>query len=140
MTIASIDSLNSVASTTAKSSTSSLSSLDSEEFLKLLLVELENQDPTDPIDVKEMTQQFASLTQVEQNAETNDYLEELLQYSSSQAVNYLGKTITYDLSEADAHGNTEGTSVVTGISYTDGVPYLVTDQGEIALTSVTKVN
>lgn len=108
-----------------------------EDFLELLLTELENQDPMDPVSTSDMASQFASLTQVSQLTETNSYLETL---TNNQAVDYLGKTISY--TEVSADGTSaKKTAVVNGIVYKDSVPYLTTEEGaEIALSSVTGVS
>jgi flagellar basal-body rod modification protein FlgD len=68
-----------------------------ENFLKLLVTQLNNQDPTDPLDTNAVTEQIASLAQVEQAISTNKNLEQLLtamiatQYNN--AVSYIGKGI-----------------------------------------------
>ena len=48
------------------------------DFLKLLTTQLKNQDPTEPADTNQMTQQIASLSQVEQQINTNSNLEKLI--------------------------------------------------------------
>lgn len=68
-----------------------------EDFLKLLTVQLQNQDPTAPTDTNQLTQQIATLSQVEQQINTNQNLEKLItlfnatQYNS--VVSYIGKQI-----------------------------------------------
>jgi flagellar basal-body rod modification protein FlgD len=75
---------------------------DLQNFLKLLTTQLQNQDPTAPIDTNQMTQQIAMLSQVEQQINTNENLEQLISmYTSAQvgtAVSYIGKQV-------DAEGN-----------------------------------
>ncbi len=87
-------------SQTSSSSTTDTSTTD---FLTLLLAELENQDPTDPMDTAELTSQMATMTQVEQAVQTNEYLSSLVDYASStnnaSAVSCIGKTVTADTSE-----------------------------------------
>lgn len=67
------------------------------DFLRLLTTQLQNQDPTDPTDTNALTQQIASLSQVEQQIATNKNLEQLIasfvatQYNS--IVSYIGKQI-----------------------------------------------
>jgi len=206
-------------SQTSSSSTTETSTTD---FLTLLLAELENQDPTDPVDTAELTSQMATMTQVEQAIQTNEYLSSLVDYASStnnaSAVSCIGKTVTADTSEVsvssglvsenliftladdasdvtitvcDEDGNTvktiacedleagsysvtwdgtdssgdtvddgtytfsvsatdsDGTSVttstsieaeVTGVTYSDGIAYLVTEVGTIAYGDVTAVS
>ena len=128
-------------STTSTTATSSaLSSLDTSDFLELLLAELDNQDPTDPVKTSELTSLFASLTQVSAAQTTNEYLSTLVDsmssLNSSQAVSYLGKTITYTGSDS-----MEATAVVNGVEYDDGVAYLVTEGGDkVEMSSVTGVS
>lgn len=68
-----------------------------EDFLRLLTTQLQNQDPTSPTDTNQLTQQIATLSQVEQQLKTNDNLERLItmfgatQYNS--VVSYIGKQI-----------------------------------------------
>jgi flagellar basal-body rod modification protein FlgD len=93
---------------TSSSSTDSTYSLGTEDFLQLLLTELENQDPTDPVSTSEMTNQFCSLTQVTQLETANEYLENLVLYSSSVnnslSVAFIGKTISYSSGEISISG------------------------------------
>lgn len=68
-----------------------------EEFVKLLTVQLENQDPTKPLETDQLTQQIASLSQVEQQINTNKNLEKLMtffmQSQVSSQVGYMGKLV-----------------------------------------------
>lgn len=70
---------------------------DYEAFLHLLTTQLQHQDPTDPTDTNALTQQIASLSQVEQQLKTNDNLQQLIGlYGSTQynsLVSYIGKQI-----------------------------------------------
>jgi|WetSurMetagenome_2_1015567.scaffolds.fasta_scaffold11893_4 flagellar basal-body rod modification protein FlgD len=129
---------SSVLGTSSSSSSKSTSSLDASDYLKLLMTELEYQDPTDPTDVSEMSSQFCSLTQLQESQETNDQLQKLLAYTSSsynsQAVGFLGKTITYV-----AESGENATAVVNGITYNEGAAYLETENGQISMGSVTGV-
>ncbi|MFW0777614.1 MAG: flagellar hook assembly protein FlgD [Rickettsiales bacterium] len=67
------------------------------DFLTLLTTQLQNQDPSDPTDTNALTQQIATLSQVEQQLKTNDNLETLIglygatQYNS--VVSYIGKQV-----------------------------------------------
>lgn len=67
------------------------------DFLKLLTTQLQNQDPSEPTDTNALTQQIATLSQVEQQLKTNDNLEKLISmYSATQynsIVSYIGKQI-----------------------------------------------
>jgi flagellar basal-body rod modification protein FlgD len=67
-------------------------------FLVLLTAQLKNQDPLEPMDSNEFTQQLVQFSQVEQQINSNKNLESLIALtkarSSSDAVSYLGKTLT----------------------------------------------
>jgi flagellar basal-body rod modification protein FlgD len=95
MSIPAVNSTTPGASQSSQAATSL--ALTSDNFLKLLTVQLKNQDPTSPLDTNAITQQIASLSQVEQQIATNKNLESLLaaftatQYNN--AVNYIGKMI-----------------------------------------------
>lgn len=68
-----------------------------DQFLKLLTTQLRNQDPTSPQDTNQLTQQIATLSQVEQQINTNKNLEKLVTaYAATQynsVVSYIGKQI-----------------------------------------------
>lgn len=68
-----------------------------DQFLKLLTTQLRNQDPTSPTDTNQLTQQIASLSQVEQQININSNLNKLLDmYNATQynsLVDYIGKEI-----------------------------------------------
>jgi len=73
-----------------------------QDFLKLLTTELNNQDPTSPMDPTAMVAQIASLSQVEQQINTNNILQQMVSMLSASQVNnavgYIGKQV-------DATGN-----------------------------------
>jgi flagellar basal-body rod modification protein FlgD len=77
-------------------------------FLLLLTAQLKNQDPLEPMDSNEFTQQLVQFSQVEQQINSNKNLESLISLtkarSSSDAVSYLGKTLTL----------TDGTAALMG--------------------------
>ncbi len=70
----------------------------SDEFLRLFVAQLENQNPLDPQDGSEFVAQLAQFTTVEQSAETNRRLGDILagQMSASNAAlaGFVGKTGT----------------------------------------------
>lgn len=67
-------------------------------FLKLLVTQLKNQDPLNPTDSNQFTQQLAQYSQVEQTIQSNSNLEKLISQQDknalSNAVNYIGKSVT----------------------------------------------
>jgi flagellar basal-body rod modification protein FlgD len=77
-------------------------------FLLLLTAQLKNQDPLEPMDSNQFTQQLVQFSQVEQQINSNKNLESLIALtkarSSSDAVSYLGKTLTL----------TDGTAALMG--------------------------
>lgn len=78
---------------------------DFDTFLQLLTTQLRNQDPTDPLDTNEFTNQLVQFSGIEQQIQTNSYLESLIQSTEAQAVNavvgYLGSIV-------QANGTTTG--------------------------------
>ena len=104
-------------------STKSNLGLDEATFLKLLVTQLKNQDPTNPTDPSAWTQQVASLSQVEQQTNTNTKLDKLIGLQSGTAVseqlasatNYIGKT-------AQTKGNTFVVPATGDIKFSYDVP------------------
>ena len=119
---------------TATSSTASQSSAALDEtydlFLSLLTAQLENQNPTDPMNTDEMTNQLLSYSQIEQQIQTNDYLESLLlstnEQSSEAALNYIGKDVTYGSASQDYMG-TDLSWAVDLPADADAMTYAVVD-------------
>lgn len=99
-------SISSVSTTTTTSSVSSNSNSSSvlgdfNSMLSLLLKQLETQDPTDPMDTSTYTSQLVSMSQLEQQSQTNDLLREMQESLSSfmsgnVAYGYLGQTVEID--------------------------------------------
>jgi flagellar basal-body rod modification protein FlgD len=92
-----------VAATTATTPSASVSatkqlSSNFDTFLTLLTTQLRNQDPLSPMDSNQFTQQLVQFSQVEQQINSNQNLESLISLTKSQAssdaVSYLGKTLT----------------------------------------------
>ena len=71
-----------------------------DQFLKMLVAQLRNQDPMNPMDDKEMVQQLATFTHIEQAMETNRQLSALQGMTSSQGrtgmAALIGKDVTAD--------------------------------------------
>jgi flagellar basal-body rod modification protein FlgD len=95
----------------ASSSGSSLSSTSGatlagnfQSFLTLLTTQLQNQNPLDPLDTNQFTQQLVQFAGVEQQLKTNDQLTTLVSLQqtaqSTQALGFVGKTVTVDGSTA----------------------------------------
>ncbi|HEY5238410.1 MAG TPA: flagellar hook assembly protein FlgD [Rhizomicrobium sp.] len=77
-------------------------------FLQLLTTQLQNQDPLSPMDSNAFTQQLVEFSQVEQQINTNSNLQTLISLqqggSASNAVSYLGKTVTVSNGNASLMG------------------------------------
>lgn len=70
---------------------------DFDSFLQLLTTQLRNQDPLEPMDASEFTNQLVQFSSVEQQIQTNSYMETLITSTQAQsvnaAVNYLGSNV-----------------------------------------------
>jgi len=108
MSIAAITTYASDTSSSSTTSTSSTYDLDADDFMTLLLTQLENQDPTDPTDMDQFTSQLCSLNQLQQATETNEYLAQMVTNSNSDAVSYIGKTITLEGDNVSVSDGTAG--------------------------------
>ena len=87
-------------------------------YLKLLTTQLQNQDPTAPSDTNALTQQIASLSQVEQQLNTNNKLDALL--TATKAIsgeNSLNQQISTNKNLEKLIGLINGTSINTAVSY-----------------------
>lgn len=87
------------ASTSTSGSTNALSDIGSNfnTFLTLLTTQLKNQNPTDPVDANAFTQQLVQFAGVQQQVNTNSYLDKILTSLKgsqvSSAASYVGTTI-----------------------------------------------
>jgi flagellar basal-body rod modification protein FlgD len=74
-------------------------------FLALLTTQLKHQNPLDPMDTNQFTQQLVQFTSVEQQLKTNEFLQAMVlanqNAGSSQAVGYIGKTVTASGSKSE---------------------------------------
>ena len=93
--------------TTAASSASSVDEA-YDLFLSVLTTQLETQNPLDPTSTDEMTSQLISYSQVEQQIQTNEYLESLVlstnEQSAEAALGFIGKDVTYTSASQDYSG------------------------------------
>lgn len=96
-----LDALAAAAQTQSQASAAANSSQsladDFDSFLQLLTAQLRNQDPLEPMDASEFTNQLVQFSSVEQQIQTNSYMETLITSTQAQsvnaAVNYLGSTV-----------------------------------------------
>jgi len=74
-----------------------LSKVDFNTFLQLLVTQLKNQDPLNPLDGTQFTGQIAQFSQLEQQINSNGYLQDILKerdYGQQQlAASYIGKGV-----------------------------------------------
>lgn len=88
-------------SSSSDTSTGALSSIANNEnnFLKLLTTQLQHQDPSSPMDSKDMAAQIAQFASVEQQAQTNVNLKNMISLQESsqltQSSSLVGKTATF---------------------------------------------
>jgi flagellar basal-body rod modification protein FlgD len=80
-------------------------------FLKMLVAQMQNQDPLNPADSTQMSSQLAQFNMVEQQIDTNKYLQQIAGSQSGSANNldaaaagYLGHTVTINQSELQYTG------------------------------------
>ncbi len=90
-----VDATTSSTAASGAATRSSAATVDYQSFLKLLVAELKNQDPTEPMDATQYMSQLASFSNVEQNIQTNNKLDDILQTSYlQQAGSIIGRTLT----------------------------------------------
>jgi flagellar basal-body rod modification protein FlgD len=91
---------NSLANDVAATAQSSQKlSQDFDDFLKLLTTQMTNQDPLSPVESTEFTNQLVGFSQVEQQINQNEKLEQLLSLQlssmSTVALDYVGMDVSY---------------------------------------------
>ncbi len=83
---------------------------DFSQFLTLLTTQLQNQDPLSPMDSTEFTNQLVQFSQVEQQINSNQKLDSMLQLQlasiSSVALGYVGLDVSYVSAEMNYDGET----------------------------------
>ena len=101
-------------------------------FLTLLTTQLQNQDPLSPMDTNTFTQQLVSFSEVEQQINTNNNLQQLIQLQTTDqaiaAAPLVGQTIEYNSATAPlANGTAQ--FAYTLPSNASSVSLLVEDSG-----------
>lgn len=99
--------------------------LGKDDFLLLFTSQLKYQDPLKPLESTEFTAQMAQFSSLEQLFNLNNNVEKLILYQQSLnngiATGLLGKKVkTVD----------DVIAKVTGISFSDGITYLLLDNGQ----------
>lgn len=76
---------------------------DFDDFLSLLTIQLQNQDPLSPMDTTEFTNQLVAFAGVEQQINTNEKLDSLVNFGltnvNTQALSYVGLQANYQSTE-----------------------------------------
>lgn len=78
-------------------------------FLQLLIAQMKNQDPTSPQDPTQMVTQLAQFNALQQQVDTNNYLQKIANAQSSNSTNaasYLGHTAVVNTSKFTFDGST----------------------------------
>jgi flagellar basal-body rod modification protein FlgD len=115
----------------------SQNTLDQDAFLKLLIAEMQNQDPLSPMDNTEYVAQLAQFSSLEQMQQMNSALDSMnTSYSANQALNLVGKTVTYQ-SPDDATVTLTGT--VTGVVFDDGEAKLKIGSDTVGLDAIKQI-
>ena len=107
-----------------------------EDFLRILTTQLNYQDPLKPMDNTEFVAQLAQFTSLQENQQTNDKLDNLLNIqSATQSVGLIGRTV-----DVTASGSTQ-TGTVAGLDFSSGTPQLTINvSGGQQLTGVSLAN
>ena len=107
-----------------------------EDFLRILTTQLNYQDPLKPMDNTAFVAQLAQFTSLQENQQTNDKLDNLLNIqSAAQSVGLIGRTVDVSASGAKQTGQ------VTGLDFSSGQPQLtISVSGGQALTGVSLAN
>ncbi|MBN4058242.1 flagellar hook capping protein [Mariprofundus ferrooxydans] len=124
-------------------------------FLKMLVAQMQYQDPLNPTDSAQMSSDLAQFNMVEQQIDTNKYLEQIANSQTGSAANldmasagYLGHTVMINQSEIQYSGTStdfsitldnNAESVFVTISDSSGSPvrtmsFAATSSGELPIT------
>nr|WP_321484206.1 flagellar hook assembly protein FlgD [uncultured Cohaesibacter sp.] len=103
--------------------------LDYDAFLQMMVAQMEYQDPTNPTDMSEQMGQLASFSNVEQNIQTNNKLDNVLsQLYVNQSTSLVGKTLSATRNGEEISGTISSVTICTdGVvaSLEDGTDVLV---------------
>ena len=122
--------------TTSSSSAQSTNGMGKDTFMKLLVAQMANQNPMEPTDDKEMIAQMTQFSTLEQITNmATESSKSATASQMSQAVNLLGRTVTY----LDSDGNKQ-TGTVDQVSMVNGAPNLTIGGNDgIATSQITQV-
>ncbi|WP_321448504.1 flagellar hook assembly protein FlgD [uncultured Cohaesibacter sp.] len=129
MSVSPVTSSTPAASTQSSSSVSDAMTLDYDAFLQMMVTQMEYQDPTNPTDMSEQMGQLASFSNVEQNIQTNNKLDNVLsQLYVNQSTSLVGKTLSATRNGSEISGTISSVTIATdGVvaSLDDGTNVLV---------------
>jgi flagellar basal-body rod modification protein FlgD len=113
------------------------SNMDKDDFLKLLCTQLKNQDPMNPMEDMEFIGEMAQFSSLEQMLNVNSNIENISKQiagnKTTQAMSFLGATVTADISDDDGNP-VSGKVEMVGLS--DGEPYLKVGQYALTLDQI----
>ena len=120
----------------SSSSTQATNGMGKDTFMKLLVAQMSNQNPMEPTDDKEMIAQMTQFSTLEQITNmATESTKSATASQMSQAVNLLGRTVTY----LDTDGNKQ-TGTVDQVSMVNGAPNLsVGGDDGITTSQITQV-
>jgi len=120
----------------SSSSTQATNGMGKDTFMKLLVAQMSNQNPMEPTDDKEMIAQMTQFSTLEQITNmATESTKSATASQMSQAVNLLGRTVTY----LDTDGNKQ-TGTVDQVSMVNGAPNLTVGGNDgITTSQITQV-
>lgn len=107
--------------------------LGKDDFLNLLVTQLRYQDPLEPTDDKEFIAQMAQFSTLEQMQNMNSVL------TNSQAFSLIGKYVTANRIDEDTLKVETIQGQVSTVKMTNGKVFLVVDDKDVSLDSVSEV-
>jgi flagellar basal-body rod modification protein FlgD len=121
---------------TSSSSNQAANGMGKDTFMKLLVAQMSNQNPMEPTDDKEMIAQMTQFSTLEQITNmATESTKSATASQMSQAVNLLGRTVTY----LDTDGNKQ-TGTVDQVSMVNGAPNLTVGCNDgITTSQITQV-
>jgi flagellar basal-body rod modification protein FlgD len=121
---------------TSSSSNQAANGMGKDTFMKLLVAQMSNQNPMEPTDDKEMIAQMTQFSTLEQITNmATESTKSATASQMSQAVNLLGRTVTY----LDTDGNKQ-TGTVDQVSMVNGAPNLTVGGNDgITTSQITQV-
>lgn len=141
-TLAALSNYQAEASAAAASSQTLADDFDA--FLQLLTTQLRNQDPLEPMDANEFTNQLVQFSAVEQQIQTNSYLEDLITSTQAQsvnaAVNYLGSTVRAAGVTTTLSDDSASWDMVTSAGATDSTISIYDENGQEVYTTAYSVD